>query len=152
MVTAVGYTVSYFMTAGPQVTPAVAAFAVGLAGQAYGRFTGKLSYVPLLSGVLLLVPGSVGVRSVLSMIGSDPSQGFSFALTMVNISVSITVSFLSLLPVPFFFFSVVHPVFSLGHKDPIGLTSFLLSRHLVNSSESSAPSWSGTHSGVGARS
>ncbi|GJJ79110.1 hypothetical protein EMPS_11469 [Entomortierella parvispora] len=90
LVTAVGFTVSYFMTAGPQVTPAVAAFAVGLAGQAYGRITGKLSYVPLLSGVLLLVPGSVGVRSVLSMIGSDPSQGFSFALEMVNISVSIT--------------------------------------------------------------
>ncbi|KAG0050960.1 hypothetical protein BGZ83_004253 [Gryganskiella cystojenkinii] len=90
LVTAVGYTVSYFMTAGPQVTPAVSAFAVGLAGQAYGRITGKLSYVPLLSGVLLLVPGSVGVRSVLSMISSDPSQGFSFALKMVNISVSIT--------------------------------------------------------------
>jgi len=96
MVTAVGFTVSYFMTAGPQVTPAVSAFAVGLAGQAYGRITGKLSYVPLLSGVLLLVPGSVGVRSVLSLIGSDPSQGFSFALTMVNISVSITVSLVSL--------------------------------------------------------
>ncbi|KAI7823191.1 hypothetical protein BC939DRAFT_397429 [Gamsiella multidivaricata] len=90
VVTAVGFTVSYFMTAGPQVTPAVAAFAVGVAGQAYGRITGKLSYVPLLSGVLLLVPGSVGVRGVLAIIGSDPGQGFQFALRMVNISVSIT--------------------------------------------------------------
>jgi uncharacterized membrane protein YjjB (DUF3815 family) len=92
LVTAVGFTVSYFMTSGPQVTPAVAAFAVGIAGQAYGRLTGKLSYVPLLSGVLLLVPGSVGVRGVLAIIGSDPGQGFQFALRMVNISVSITVS------------------------------------------------------------
>ncbi|KAI8347947.1 hypothetical protein B0O80DRAFT_391097 [Mortierella sp. GBAus27b] len=90
LVTAVGFTVSYFMTSGPQVTPAVAAFAVGIAGQAYGRLTGKLSYVPLLSGVLLLVPGSVGVRGVLAIIGSDPGQGFQFALRMVNISVSIT--------------------------------------------------------------
>ncbi|KAI8598132.1 hypothetical protein EDD21DRAFT_309838 [Dissophora ornata] len=90
LVTAVGYTVSYFMTAGTQVTPTVAAFAVGVVGQAYGRLTGKLSYVPLLSGVLLLVPGSVGVRGVLAIIGSDPSQGFQFALRMVNISVSIT--------------------------------------------------------------
>ncbi|KAF9114919.1 hypothetical protein BGX27_009466 [Mortierella sp. AM989] len=90
LVTAVGFTVSYFMKAGPQVTPAVAAFAVGIAGQAYGRITGNLSYVPLLSGVLLLVPGSVGVRGVLAIIGSDPSQGFQFALQMVNISVSIT--------------------------------------------------------------
>ncbi|KAF9905104.1 hypothetical protein EC991_001990 [Linnemannia zychae] len=95
LVTAVGYTVSYFMTAGPQVTPAVAAFAVGIAGQAYGRITGNLSYVPLLSGVLLLVPGSVGVRGVLAFIGADPtqgdpSQGFQFALSMVNIAVSIT--------------------------------------------------------------
>lgn len=97
LVTAVGYTVSYFMTAGPQVTPAIAAFAVGIAGQAYGRITGNLSYVPLLSGVLLLVPGSVGVRGVLAFIGTDPtqgdpSQGFQFALSMVNIAVSITVS------------------------------------------------------------
>ncbi|KAG0052146.1 hypothetical protein BGZ90_006573 [Linnemannia elongata] len=96
LVTAVGYTVSYFMTAGPQVTPAIAAFAVGIAGQAYGRITGNLSYVPLLSGVLLLVPGSVGVRGVLAFIGTDPtqgdpSQGFQFALSMVNIAVSITV-------------------------------------------------------------
>lgn len=95
LVTAVGYTVSYFMTAGPQVTPAIAAFAVGIAGQAYGRITGNLSYVPLLSGVLLLVPGSVGVRGVLAFIGTDPtqgdpSQGFQFALSMVNIAVSIT--------------------------------------------------------------
>ncbi|KAF8949312.1 hypothetical protein BGZ47_006849 [Haplosporangium gracile] len=95
LVTAVGYTVSYFMTAGPQVTPAIAAFAVGIAGQAYGRITGNLSYVPLLSGVLLLVPGSVGVRGVLAFIGADPtqgdpSQGFQFALSMVNIAVSIT--------------------------------------------------------------
>jgi uncharacterized membrane protein YjjB (DUF3815 family) len=101
LVTAVGYTVSYFMTAGPQVTPAIAAFAVGIAGQAYGRITGNLSYVPLLSGVLLLVPGSVGVRGVLAFIGADPtqgdpSQGFQFALSMVNIAVSITVR-------PFFF-------------------------------------------------
>ncbi|KAF9084649.1 hypothetical protein BGX23_010342 [Mortierella sp. AD031] len=94
IVTAVGFTVSYFMTAGPQVTPAVSAFAVGIAGQAYGRITGNLSYVPLLSGVLLLVPGSVGVRGVLAIIGtsggSDPTEGFQFALSMVNISVSIT--------------------------------------------------------------
>ncbi|CAO3568259.1 unnamed protein product [Mortierella alpina] len=90
LVTAVGYSVSYFMKSGPQVTPAVAAFAVGIAGQAYGRITGKLSYVPLLSGVLLLVPGSVGVKGVLAIIGSDPSQGFQFALSMVNIAVSIT--------------------------------------------------------------
>ncbi|KAG0216521.1 hypothetical protein BGX28_000035 [Mortierella sp. GBA30] len=90
LVSAVGFTVSYFMKSGTQVTPAVAAFAVGVAGQAYGRITGKLSYVPLLSGVLLLVPGSVGVRGVLAIIGSDPSQGFQFALSMVNIAVSIT--------------------------------------------------------------
>ncbi|KAF9387346.1 hypothetical protein CPC16_007096 [Podila verticillata] len=90
LVSSVGFTVSYFMTAGPQVTASIAAFAVGIAGQMYGRLTGKLSYVPLLSGVLLLVPGSVGVRGVLALIGSDPSQGFNFALVMVNTSVAIT--------------------------------------------------------------
>ncbi|KAG0352711.1 hypothetical protein BG005_007902 [Podila minutissima] len=90
LVSSVGFTVSYFMTAGPEVTATIAAFSVGIAGQMYGRLTGNLSYVPLLSGVLLLVPGSVGVRGVLALIGSDPSQGFNFVLVMVNTSVAIT--------------------------------------------------------------
>ncbi|KAG0260672.1 hypothetical protein DFQ27_003420 [Actinomortierella ambigua] len=91
LVTAVGFCVSYFMpSSSPQITSAIAAFAVGIAGQAYGRLTGQLSYVPLLSGVLLLVPGSVGVRGTLAFFGSNPSQGFEFALTMINVAMGIT--------------------------------------------------------------
>ncbi|KAF9970152.1 hypothetical protein BGZ73_007250 [Actinomortierella ambigua] len=91
LVTAVGFCVSYFMpSSSPQITSAIAAFAVGIAGQAYGRLTGQLSYVPLLSGVLLLVPGSVGVRGTLAFFSSNPSQGFEFALTMINVAMGIT--------------------------------------------------------------
>ncbi|KAI1304283.1 hypothetical protein EDD11_005237 [Mortierella claussenii] len=89
-VTAVGLVVTLFLKSGPQITAAIAAFAVGITGQVYGRLTGQLSYVPLLSGVLLLVPGSVGVRGILAIIGSDPSQGFTFVLTMIHVSVAIT--------------------------------------------------------------
>ncbi|KAF9988852.1 hypothetical protein BGZ75_008368 [Mortierella antarctica] len=89
-VTAVGLIVTLFLKSGPQITAAIAAFAVGMTGQLYGRVTGQLSYVPLLSGVLLLVPGSVGVRGILAIIGSDPSQGFTFVLTMIHVSVAIT--------------------------------------------------------------
>ncbi|KAF9957116.1 hypothetical protein BGZ72_002163 [Mortierella alpina] len=89
-VTAIGLVVTLFLKSGPQITAAIAAFAVGMTGQLYGRLTGQLSYVPLLSGVLLLVPGSVGVRGILAIIGSDPSQGFTFVLTMIHVSVAIT--------------------------------------------------------------
>ncbi|KAF8953591.1 hypothetical protein BGZ52_007454 [Haplosporangium bisporale] len=90
LVTAVGFVVTYFLQGGPQVTSAIAAFAVGITGQLYGRLTGQLSYVPMLSGVLLLVPGSVGVKGILAIIGSDPAQGFTFVLAMINSSSAIT--------------------------------------------------------------
>ncbi|KAF9195868.1 hypothetical protein BGZ50_003129 [Haplosporangium sp. Z 11] len=90
LVTSVGLVFTLFLKSGPQITAAIAAFAVGITGQLYGRLTGQLSYVPLLSGVLLLVPGSVGVRGILAIIGSDPSQGFTFVLTMIHVSVAIT--------------------------------------------------------------
>ncbi|KAF9548439.1 hypothetical protein EC957_006655 [Mortierella hygrophila] len=100
LVTSVGFVLTLFLKSGPQITAAIAAFAVGVTGQLYGRVTGQLSYVPLLSGVLLLVPGSVGVRGILAIIGSDPSQGFTFVLTMINVSVAITLGvFLSALVV-----------------------------------------------------
>ncbi|KAF9199192.1 hypothetical protein BGZ49_010724 [Haplosporangium sp. Z 27] len=89
-VTAIGFVVTIFFKTGPQINAAIAAFAVGISGQLYGRLTGQLSYVPLLSGVLLLVPGSVGVRGILAIIGNDPSQGFQFVLTMIHVSVAIT--------------------------------------------------------------
>ncbi|KAI7819433.1 hypothetical protein BC939DRAFT_400413 [Gamsiella multidivaricata] len=89
-VTAVGLVLTLFLQTGPQITAAIAAFAVGITGKVYGRLTGQLSYVPLLSGVLLLVPGSVGVRGILAIIESDPSQGFTFVLTMIHVSVAIT--------------------------------------------------------------
>jgi len=90
LVTSVGLVVTLFLKSGPQITAAIAAFLVGLAGQLWARVTGQLSYVPLLSGVLLLVPGSVGVRGFLAMFGSDGVQGFAFVLTMINVSVAIT--------------------------------------------------------------
>ncbi|KAF8937441.1 hypothetical protein EDD21DRAFT_382242 [Dissophora ornata] len=90
LVTAVGFVLTLFLKSGPQITAAIAAFAVGVTGQLYGRLTGQLSYVPLLSGVLLLVPGSVGVRGILAIIGSDPTQGFTFVLTMIYVAVAIT--------------------------------------------------------------
>ncbi|KAF9910357.1 hypothetical protein EC991_006856 [Linnemannia zychae] len=100
LVTSVGLVFTLFLKSGPQITAALAAFAVGVTGQVYGRVTGQLSYVPLLSGVLLLVPGSVGVRGILAIIGSDPSQGFTFVLTMIHVSVAITLGvFLSALVV-----------------------------------------------------
>jgi uncharacterized membrane protein YjjB (DUF3815 family) len=100
LVTSVGFVFTLFLKSGPQITAALAAFAVGVTGQVYGRVTGQLSYVPLLSGVLLLVPGSVGVRGILAIIGSDPSQGFTFVLTMIHVSVAITLGvFLSVLVV-----------------------------------------------------
>jgi uncharacterized membrane protein YjjB (DUF3815 family) len=60
----VGYAVYYFVSkyAGDSsvITPSAAAFALGLFGNIYSRVTKRLGFVPLMGGIIILVPGSLG--------------------------------------------------------------------------------------------
>ena len=72
----------------------ISAFAVGITGTAYSRFTGDLPLVMVLSGILLLVPGGIGVQGVTAMLGDDVLSGMGFVFDMVIVGLSITIGLL----------------------------------------------------------
>jgi len=77
------------VTLGPQLGPSVAALCLGLAANASGRLGYRPPAVVLIPGLLLLVPGSLGLRSVDLMMSDEFVQGmeaaFSTAVTAVSL-------------------------------------------------------------------
>jgi uncharacterized membrane protein YjjP (DUF1212 family) len=76
------------------VSSVISAFAVGITGTAYSGFTGDLPLVMVLSGILLLVPGGIGVQGVTAMLGDDVLSGMGFVFDMVIVGLSITLGLL----------------------------------------------------------
>jgi uncharacterized membrane protein YjjB (DUF3815 family) len=72
----------------------IAAFAVGLTGTAYSNVTGDLPLVMVLSGILLLVPGGIGVQGVEAMLKDDVLSGMGFVFNMLVVGLSITIGLL----------------------------------------------------------
>ena len=59
----------------------IASFSVGVAGCVYARVSGHQPLVVVLSGILILVPGSMGVKGVVAILSNDVvSYLTSFAL------------------------------------------------------------------------
>ncbi|KXN71733.1 DUF1212-domain-containing protein [Conidiobolus coronatus NRRL 28638] len=89
----IGFGVSYLMTeykVDSQLTSIVSAFVLGIVGNLYGKFTRKAAIIPLLGGIIMLVPGSIGVKGLLYIFNKNSAQGSAFALNMVVISLCIT--------------------------------------------------------------
>ncbi|ORY52668.1 hypothetical protein BCR33DRAFT_711917 [Rhizoclosmatium globosum] len=72
-----------------QIAVAASAFACGCFSNVYARIRGLPAMVPTYAGMMLLVPGSMAVRSVTELIGSDPTQGVSMVMTIVSVSLAI---------------------------------------------------------------
>ncbi|KAJ2758539.1 pheromone-regulated protein prm10, partial [Coemansia nantahalensis] len=89
------YTVSYFSSLSSVVAPlapAIAAFAMGLFSNVLAAFYNHRSAVePILGGVQLLVPGSLGLKTVLSFITSSDTASGSFLYNIFATSLSIAV-------------------------------------------------------------
>jgi hypothetical protein len=64
------------------------------AGTAYSNVTGDLPLVMVLSGILLLVPGGIGVRGVEAMLKDDVLSGMGFVFNMLVVGLSITIGLL----------------------------------------------------------
>ncbi|KAJ3370361.1 hypothetical protein GGF31_004191 [Allomyces arbusculus] len=108
----VAYWSSYvlkFVDIGPEATSALAAFCVGIACNIYSRISHNPGTAPLLAGVLLLVPGGLGVRSSLSLIAAFGSSNAATSpvassggliLQMILISLSIALGVLASRIVP----------------------------------------------------
>lgn len=96
MASFVGYIVSEFtgIKLASSASSVISAFAVGITGTTYSHFTGDLPLVMVLSGILLLVPGGIGVQGVTAMLGDDVLSGMGFVFDMVIVALSITIGLL----------------------------------------------------------
>lgn len=79
---------------GPELGACMGAMLVGLAGNAYARAARHPAAVPVLPGILLLVPGTIGLRSVSSFFEQNAVMGAQGAFNMLVIAMGIAVGLL----------------------------------------------------------
>lgn len=79
---------------GPELGVFLGALAVGLHGNAFSRLLGRPSVVPLVPGMLLLVPGSVGFLSLSSLLHRETLVGVEAAFRMALGAVSLATGLL----------------------------------------------------------
>ncbi|MDX1624942.1 MAG: threonine/serine exporter family protein [Wenzhouxiangellaceae bacterium] len=75
-------------------SPVLGAFAgglfVGLAGNVFARATGRPGSIMHLPGLILLVPGSIGMRGLAALVGQDVISGIETAFLAGMIAVALT--------------------------------------------------------------
>ncbi len=74
---------------GPQLAPFTGALVVGLFGNTYARLTRRPSSVPIVPGILMMVPGSLGFRSLTFFLAEDVLAGMEQAFDMALVAVSL---------------------------------------------------------------
>jgi uncharacterized membrane protein YjjP (DUF1212 family) len=86
---------------GPEIGAAFGAFCIGVFSNLMARWRNKPSAVTLLPGLLLLVPGSIGFRSLHALLQNDVLSGIETGFAMILIAVSlVTGLFLANLVLP----------------------------------------------------
>eukprot|EP01114_Cavostelium_apophysatum_P018486 TRINITY_DN5724_c0_g1_i2.p1 TRINITY_DN5724_c0_g1~~TRINITY_DN5724_c0_g1_i2.p1 ORF type:complete len:563 (+),score=64.31 TRINITY_DN5724_c0_g1_i2:148-1836(+) len=90
---AIGYGASYGLSFvfASDVNSAISAFCVGVFGGAYAYFFHHPPLITVIAGILMLVPGSIGVRGVTAFFGGDYVGGVAFGFNMIVIGLSISV-------------------------------------------------------------
>ena len=78
----------------PELGMFVGALAVGSASRIYARVTGRPETIPLVPAILLLVPGSIGYRSLASLLERDVVPGIETAFRMLLVAVSLVAGLL----------------------------------------------------------
>ncbi len=79
---------------GPELGAAIGGYAVAAGSNVYSRLTDRIAMVPLVPGLLLLVPGSMGLRSMTSMLERDVVSGIDTAFAMILVAVSLVAGLL----------------------------------------------------------
>ena len=79
---------------GPELGAFVGALVVGVASNAYARAFNQPEVVPLVPGMLLLVPGSLGFASFASLLERDTISGVEAAFRMTLVAVSLATGLL----------------------------------------------------------
>ncbi len=68
---------------GPEIGPFIGALTVGIASKIYGQLLHRPTTVTLAPGILLLVPGSLGFRSIASLLDNQIVPGVEIAVQMI---------------------------------------------------------------------
>lgn len=71
---------------GPEFGMLAAAFVTGLVGNAYARIARRPAAVPIVPALLLLVPGTLGVRSIASLVARQVIPGIELLFTLVAVA------------------------------------------------------------------
>jgi uncharacterized membrane protein YjjP (DUF1212 family) len=82
------------LTLGPHLGPCIGALTVGMASNLYERVLERPATVPLVPGVLLLVPGSIGFRSLTHLLEQRVFVGVDAAFTMLLTAMSLVAGLL----------------------------------------------------------
>ncbi len=93
---AIGYYVSRLGAtwAGPEIGAFVGAIAVGLYANGYSRVSRRPTAITMVPGLMMLVPGSIGFRSVSSFLAHDAVAGVETAFLMVMVATAIVTGLL----------------------------------------------------------
>eukprot|EP00271_Cylindrocystis_brebissonii_P011256 TRINITY_DN282_c0_g1_i1.p1 TRINITY_DN282_c0_g1~~TRINITY_DN282_c0_g1_i1.p1 ORF type:complete len:532 (+),score=88.45 TRINITY_DN282_c0_g1_i1:203-1798(+) len=95
LVSALGWIAATVSTPlGGDASSIFAAFVIGVSGTLYSSATGDLPHAMKTSGILLLVPGGIGVQGVAAMLKNDPQTGMGFMFDMLVVGLSITLGLL----------------------------------------------------------
>jgi uncharacterized membrane protein YjjB (DUF3815 family) len=81
-------------TFGPELGAFVGALTVGVASNTYAYLLRRPASVTLVPGILLLVPGSIGFRSLSSLLDREVVTGVETAFTMVLIGAGLVAGLL----------------------------------------------------------
>jgi uncharacterized membrane protein YjjP (DUF1212 family) len=73
----------------PAVGSFLGALAVGLVSNLYARRVNRPATVPMLPGILMLVPGSMGYRALDAFVSHDTLQGVETAFLMLLVAISL---------------------------------------------------------------
>ena len=79
---------------GPELGAFAGGLIAGIGSNWYARLTNRPAQIALVPGLLLLVPGSVGLRSLASLLDRDVTVGVESAFRMVLIAVSLVAGIL----------------------------------------------------------
>lgn len=79
---------------GIEVGVLAAAFAIGIAGNLYGRFRRQPAAVLVVPALVTLLPASVGVRSIATLIVHDVVSGMELAFTLIVLATALAAGLL----------------------------------------------------------
>jgi uncharacterized membrane protein YjjP (DUF1212 family) len=90
-VSVAGFATSFFCSPvfGIEVGAFCSALVVGVGSNLYARIRDRPAMVPLTPGIIVLVPGSLGYRSLTAFLDRDTMSGIDFAFSMMIVAVSL---------------------------------------------------------------